>query len=350
MSETQTTPQTQGAAEPPARVSHRKWRATLALLLALAALAGLGWHWWDNRNRMNELRQELARRLAESDAAGREARAAAAQAQEAARQTDARLGLLEAKVAEFQGQQVALEALYQDLSRNRDETALAEVEQYLLTASQQLALGGNVRGALMALQSADARLASLNRPQLLALRKAIAKDMDRLAALPHVDIVGMSLRLDNLIAAVDSLPLAAEVRPEERAPARPVAEGSAWRRWWVETWEDIKQLVRIRHVEQAEPPLLAPSQTWFLRENLRLRLLSARLALLSRDQASFRADLTAAQEWITRYFDVNAKPASAAVSSVRQLSAAEIVIELPDLSASLEAARAIKLPPPKGAR
>jgi uroporphyrin-3 C-methyltransferase len=202
----------------------------------------------------------------------------------------------------------------------------------------------------MALQSADARLAVLNRPQLLALRKAIAKDMDRLAALPHVDIVGMSLRLDNLIAAVDSLPLAAEVRPEESAPARPVVEGSAWRRWWLETWEDIKLLVRIRHMDQPEPPLLAPSQTWFLRENLRLRLLSARLALLSRDQASFRADLAAAQDWIARYFDVNAKPASAALSALRQLSASEIVIELPDLSASLEAARAIKLPPPKGAR
>ncbi|HET9699304.1 MAG TPA: uroporphyrinogen-III C-methyltransferase, partial [Burkholderiales bacterium] len=240
MSETQATPQIQPAAQQPARAaSHRRWRATLALLLALVALGGLGWHWWDNRHRMNELRQELARRLAESDAAGREARAAAAQAQETTRQTDARLGLLEAKVAEFQGQQVALEALYQELSRNRDETALAEVEHYLLTAGQQLALGGNVRGALMALQGADARLAVLNRPQLLALRKAIAKDMDRLAALPHVDIIGMSLRLDNLIAAVDSLPLAAEVRPEGAAPARPAAEGSPWRRWWLETWADI---------------------------------------------------------------------------------------------------------------
>jgi uroporphyrin-3 C-methyltransferase len=350
MSETQSTPQIQGAAQPPDRAPHRKWRATLALLLALASLAGLGWQGWDNRNRMNELRQELARRLAASDAAGREARAAAAQAQEAVRQTDARLGLLEARVAEFQGQQVALEALYQELSRNRDETALAEVEHYLLTASQQLALGGNLRGALMALQSADARLAGLNRPQLLSLRKAIAKDMDRLAALPHVDIIGMSLRLDNLIAAVDSLPLAAEVRPAESAPAPPAAEGSPWRRWWRETWEDIKQLVRIRRVDRPEPPLLSPEQTWFLRENLRLRLLSARLALLSRDQASFRADLTASQEWITRYFDVNARPASAALSSLRQLTASEIVIELPDVSASLEAARAIKLPPAKGAR
>lgn len=345
MSETQTEIQ-----PPPAAAPHRRWRASLALLLALLAVGGLGWHWWDNRNRLNELREEFARRLSESDAASREARAAAAQAQEAARQADARIALLEARVAEFQGQQVALEALYQDLSRNRDETALAEVEQYLLTASQQLALGGNVRGALMALQGADARLAGLNRPQLLALRKAIAKDMDRLAALPHVDIVGMSLRLDNLIAAVDSLPLAAEVRPEEGTPARLAAEGGGWRRWWRETWEEIKQLVRIRQLGQPEPPLLAPNQSWFLRENLRLRLLSARLALHSRDQASLRADLNAAQEWIARYFDVNARPAAAALSSLRQLTASEIVIELPDLSETLEAARAIKLPPPKGAR
>jgi uroporphyrin-3 C-methyltransferase len=176
--------------------------------------------------------------------------------------------------------------------------------------------------------------------------------MDRLSALPHVDIVGMNLRLDNLIAAVDSLPLAAEVRPQEEAApaAAPAGAPGAWRLWWRDVWADLRQLVRIRHLERPDPPLLSPSQTWFLRENLRLRLLSARLALLSRDQASFRADLGAAQEWITRYFDVTARPAAAALATLRQLAAGDIVIELPDLGASLEAARAVKLPPPRGGR
>jgi uroporphyrin-3 C-methyltransferase len=339
---------------PPAveRPPHRRWRSGLALVLAVAALSAVGWQRWETHTQLGALREELARRLSESDTAGRAAQAAAAQAQEATRRAEERLDMLEAKLAEFQGQQVALEALYQELSRNRDETALAEVEQYLLIATQQLALGGNVRGALMALQNADSRLASLNRPQLLALRRAIAKDMDRLAGLPHVDIVGLSLRLDNLIAAVDGLPLAADMRPREAPAAElpPAGIQGAWMRWWREIWEDLKQLVRIHRMDRPEPPLLTPSQTWFLRENLRLRLLSARLALLARDQASYRADLNAAQEWTTRYFDVNARPTAAALSTLRQLTAGEIVVELPDLSATLEAARALKLPPPRGGR
>jgi len=350
MTDTQPPPQPSPPPLPRAGTPHRRWRGSAALAAALIALGAVAWQWWDARNQLQDLRQELARRLADADAAGKEARAEAGQAREAARQADAKLGLLEGKVAEFQGQQLALEALYQDLSRTRDETALAEVEQYLLIASQQLQLAGNVKAALIALQNADARLAALNRPQLTPVRRAVARDIDRLRALPHVDVIGLSLRLDNLMAAVDSLPLAAEVRPEQSAAVPPPAQGDAWSRWWRETWEDMKQLVRIRHMERGEPPLLTPGQTWFLRENLRLRLLSARLALLARDQTSFREDLKAAQDWVARYFDVNARSVAAAQGTLRQISAAELSIEVPDIAASLEALRAVKLPPAKGGR
>lgn len=328
-------------------------RATAALALALAAVAVAGWQWWDARIQLGEIRQELARRLAEGAATAKTAQDAAAQAQEAVREARVKLGLLEARLAESQNEQVALAAMYQELSRNRDETALAEVEQYLTIASQQLQLAGNVNAALLALQNADARLARLARPQLTGLRRAIARDMDKLKALPHVDIVGLSLRLDNLIAVVDALPLASDVRPEEARPAAappPPPGESAWRTWWRETWGDLRQLVRIRHMDRPEPPLLTPSQSWFLRENLRLRLLSARLALLARDEASFRGDLKAAQEWIGRYFEAEAKPVAASLAGLRQLSESELSIDLPDLSASLDALRSLKLPREKGAR
>jgi uroporphyrin-III C-methyltransferase len=341
-------------APPPAgtRPSGAGARVSAALVIALAALAVAGWQWWDTRVQFTEIREELARRLAESATLAKSAQGAASQAQDAVRQAEARLGLLEARLAESQNQQVALEAMYQELSRNRDETALAEVEQYLMIASQQLQLAGNVRAALLALQNADARLARLDRPQLTGLRRAIARDMDKLKALPYVDVTGISVRLDNLIAAVDTLPLAAEVRPEDNGPAapQPVAADGAWRNWWRETWNDLRQLVRVRRLDKAEPPLLTPSQTWFLRENLRLRLLSARLSLLTRDQASFRDDLNAAQDWVNRYFDTGAKPVAAALGTLSQLSGNEIRIELPDVSATLEAVRGTRLVREKGAR
>jgi uroporphyrin-3 C-methyltransferase/uroporphyrinogen III methyltransferase/synthase len=119
----------------------------------------------------------------------------------------AKIILLEGKQSEAQSQQLALEQVYQDLSRNRDEWALAEIEQVLSTASQQLQLAGNVPGALIALQNADNRLAKSDKPQFIAIRRAIAKDIERLKSLPALDLPGIALRLDSVIAQVDHIPL-----------------------------------------------------------------------------------------------------------------------------------------------
>src|SRR5207342_1659331 len=105
-------------------------------------------------------------------------------AQEAAGDVQVKVGVLDDKLAQSQNQQVALESLYQELSRNRDDWSLAEIEQIVLIASQQLQLAGDVRAALLALQTADSRLQRLDKPQLIPLRKVIAKDIERLKALP----------------------------------------------------------------------------------------------------------------------------------------------------------------------
>jgi uroporphyrin-3 C-methyltransferase len=277
--------------------------AFMALVLAVLALVLLGLEWHTNRSAVKSLRLEVAKRLADAETINKESRLIAEQSREGAADAQVKLGVLEQRLAESQSQQIALESLYQDLSRNRDEWAFAEIEQSLLIASQQLQLAGNVKGALIALQNADARLQRMDRPQLTALRKAIARDIDRLQALPYVDVVGVSLRLDNVIGAVDRLPLAMEVRPADTATSETPSdvERSAWKRFWREAWGELKQLVRVQHMDRAEVPLLAPSQAFFLRENLKMRLLGARLALLSRDQASYKADLEAARDWIVKY-------------------------------------------------
>jgi uroporphyrin-3 C-methyltransferase len=90
-------------------------------------------------------------------------------------------------------------------------------------------------------------------------------------------------------------------------------------------------------------PLLAPSQTFFLRENLKLRLLGARLALLSRDQTSYRADLKAASEWIAKYYDTREKSVNNVLGTLRNLHEGDINIEMPDISATLDAVRNLRL-------
>src|SRR3954469_3349049 len=185
--------------------------ALVAVLLA-AALAALAWI--DSRSRINSTQEEIARRLHEIENDSREARTLSRQAQEAVREAQVKVAGLEGRLAESQSQQLALEALYQDLSRNRDEWQLAEIEQVLTIASQQLQLARNVRAALLALQLAEARLARADRPQFTPIRRALARDIERLKAAPAIDFPALALRLDNVIASVDSLPLAFDERSE----------------------------------------------------------------------------------------------------------------------------------------
>jgi uroporphyrin-3 C-methyltransferase len=313
--------------------------------LAAVALGLLAWVWLDARERIGATQQELARRLRDIEADARDARSLARQAQEGTREMQARLGALEGKLADAQSQQVALEALYQDLSRNRDEWQLAELEQVLAIAAQQLQLSGNVRAALLALQHAESRLARSDRAQLVAVRRALARDIERLKALPAVDLPALSRQLDALVAGVDALPLGFDGRVERTEPKpKPAAgEQGALARVAAELWSEIRQLVVVRRVDAPEPPLLAPTQAYFLRENLRLRLLNARMALLARNQAAFQEDLRVAQLWLQRYFDARARPTQSALAQLRQLQAATLGFEpAPSISDSLEAVRGYK--------
>jgi len=245
------------------------------------------------------------------------------------------------KLAEFQNQQSGLEALYQELSRSRDEWVIAEIEQILTIASQQLQLTGNVQVALSALQTADARLARSGRPQFLPLRRVFSRDIERLKSAPSLDVPGLAAKLDQLIAGVDSLPLVQEARPQAAAAAKPEADG-LWERLVAELLGELKQLVRIQNMEGSEPALLSPPQAFFLRENLKLRLLSARLALLARDEAAYRSDVKVAASWLERYFDTRSRAAGATAVTLKQLGSGSIGVSLPTIGESLAAVRAYK--------
>lgn len=309
------------------------------------------WQWLDAHHQINQVQQELAKRLAEMDGNNKANQTLLTQNQEVVRELGGKLSLLESKYAESQNQRAALEALYQEMSSSRDQTALAEVEQMLMIAGQQLQLSANVKAALIAMQHADSRLQRLDRPALGGLRKAINQDIDKLRALPNIDVAGINLRIDALVGAVDTLPLSQSMRTQEEKPLpAPVAEDGRWDKFWRELWLEAKQLVRIENTQKRELPLLSPTQTFFLRENLKIRLLSARLALLSRDETSFKRDLKTAQEWIQLYFAPQSQEGAQALSTLQKLAASHINIDLPDVSASLEAVRNYRIAHEKATR
>ena len=320
-------------------------RHSLAVI-AFIAIALLAVQWYYSYRQLNALQLDLAQRLAATDVQSKESRGVAEQLREATRETQVRIGVLEAKLQESQNQQIALEALYQELSRSRDESLLAEVEQTLLVANQQLQIAGNVKSALIALQAADARLARLERPQLAGLRKMMARDIDRLKLAPFVDVIGINARLDNLVNTIEGLPLMPEARSADAIATnskKTEIDGNAWMRLTRELWRDVRDLVRIHNMDRPDMPLLTPTQAYFLRENLKLRLLSARLALLAREEKSFKADLKAAHEWLARYYDSRDKMVANAIAMTRQLQDSQVDIELPDLTASVDAVRNYRL-------
>jgi uroporphyrin-3 C-methyltransferase len=321
------------------------WPRRVALLAVVLAAALATYFWFDLRQRLSGTQEELAARLRTAEAGAREAATLARAAQDSVLASQARVAALEARLAESQSQQLALEALYADLSRNRDEWQLAEIEQVLAIASQQLQLAGNVRAALLALQLAEARLARTDRPQFVPIKRALARDIERLRALPAIDMAAMSARLDGLVAGVDALPLAFDERAERPAAPKPAPgapEAGFWSRLSAEVWGELRQLVVVRQMSANEPPLLPPSQAYFLRENLRLRLLNARLSLLARDEAGYREDLRAAEAWIRRYFDPRSKQTAEALAQLKSLSSASLSFEMPTISESLDAVRGYK--------
>ena len=338
----------------------------LAVLLAA--------NWWTSQNQITNLREEVARRLLSADTTSSETKVLARNVQDTTKEIQTKVILLEGKQSEAQSQQLALEQLYQDLSKNRDDWALAEIEQVLSTASQQLQLAGNVQGALIALQNADSRLAKSDKPQFITIRRAIARGMERLKSLPALDLPGVALRIDSVIAQIDHIPLWADERSvvsstAPKAPLRVLPKSSnntknikkmndepeeaawtlrlqdSWQSFSSEMWNEIKQLIRVRNVETPDVLLLTPSQSYFARENLKLRLLNARLALLARNEGIFRSDMIAAQDAIAKYFDTRAKQTQAAQALLRQVQGSNLSIEMPTLVDSLNAVRNYKVKP-----
>jgi len=342
-----------------------RWVPACLVILAVLVVA----QWWSARDQIGELRLELAHRLQQGDQTNAEAKMTAKEAQDTTRDLQTKVGVLESKQIESQSQQLALEQLYQDLSKNRDDWALAEIEQVLSTASQQLQLAGNVPGALIALQNADRSLSRSDKPQFILIRRAIAKDIDRLKALPLLDTTGITLRLDSLIGEVDGMPLlsdekpslpATQPKPSRRVDPKATATSAAgrsrdsqwsatledkWQSWSDEMWGEVRQLIRVRTVDTPDALLLSPTQAYYARENLKLRLLNARLALLSRNEGAFRSDLIAAQDEIGKYFDTRAKQTQVAQALLRQVQGSNLSIEMPTLAESLNAVRNYKAKP-----
>jgi uroporphyrin-III C-methyltransferase len=308
-------------------------------LVAILALGSSVLLW----QKLSNIQEQLARQSADAGSNAVEARAAAKQAQELARDTAARLSLAETRLSEVALQRAQLEDLIQSLSRSRDENLVADIQAALQVAQQQAQLTGSAEPLLSALRSADQRLERAGQPRLSRARAAIARDIDRIRGASVADVPGALVKLDELTRVVDELPLANAVGPQQPSTSAPQARRKAAPpppvRWWERLLADVRDeargLVRVSRIDEPDAMLLAPDQAFFVRENLKLKLLNARLGLLARQTDSARGDVASAAQAVRKYFDPSSRRTQAALALLQQVQGQLRSVELPRIDETL---------------
>lgn len=305
----------------------------VSLILALALWQKLG-----------AMQEQLARQSGDAGAAAIEARTVAKQAADVARDTAARLALTDARVAESTLQRSQLEELMQSLSRSRDENLVVDIESALRLAQQQSQLTGSVQPLLAALKTAEQRLQRAAQPRLGLLQRAIGRDLGRIQSTALADTPALLAKMDELIRSADDIPLANAVGQQTgRADGDDDTRGGtpANPAWWAApvsaVRNELRKLVRVSRVEQPEAALLSPEQAFFVRENLKLKLLNAKLGLLARQIEPARADIAAASLTLGRYFDGSSRKTQATATLLLQVQAQMRALELPRVDETLAA-------------
>lgn len=305
--------------------------------VALAALVASGLLW----QKISGIQEQLARQSADAGAQSQEARAVAKQAQEQAREAAARVSVFDARLSEVALQRTQLEELMQSLSRSRDENLVVDIESSIRLAQQQAQLTGSVEPLLAALKSADQRVTRAAQPRLTPLLRAIGRDIDRIKGAAVSDTPGLLVKLDELVRLADELVLANAVATVNGIGSAkpPVADNvpSWWRHSLQVVLDEARGLLRVSRIEQAEAALLSPEQSFFVRENFKLKLLNARLGLLARQIESSRTDLAAASASLVKYFDANSRKTQVTLALLQQVQGQMKTLQLPRVDETLAA-------------
>ena len=315
------------------------WRWSLAVptVLALAALVGSALLW----EKLSRIQNQLARQSADAGQQSLEAKAWAKQAQETVKDSAARLGLLESRLGEVALQRGQLDELMQSLTRSRDENLVVDIEAALRMAQQQSQLTGSMEPMLAALKSAQQRVQRVGQSRLTAVQRAIEKDLEQVKSAQVTDVPGLLIKLDALVALVDELPLANQTVTTSALQAMPAQAAPASLSWWqiglTRMGQEVRGLLRVSRIDAPEAALLSPDQSFFLRENLKLKLLNARMGLLARQSESLQSDLSACASLIRKYTDMNSRKAQQALQLIEQSQAQLRKAEIPRLDSTLSA-------------
>jgi uroporphyrin-3 C-methyltransferase len=329
-------------AQADAPASSGKWLTWGIAVIAVVGAVGSGLMW----AKLSGIQEQLARQSADTGSQAVEARVTSKQAEELARETAARLSVTDAKLSEVSLQRSQLEELMQSLSRSRDENLVVDIESAIRLAQQQAQLTGSVQPLLAALNSAEQRLTKVAQPRLAPVLRAVTRDIERIKATAVADTPALLFKLDELVRVVDTLPLLNAVGNAPQPKAAQPEPTTSWAKaismsWWEKVlsdiWGDAQNLIRVSRIDKPEASMLAPDQSYFVRENLKLRLLNARLGLLARHFDVVQSDMQQANEDLVHFFDLQTRQGQTTLALAREVLAQSKQIEIPRVDDTIAA-------------
>jgi uroporphyrin-3 C-methyltransferase len=314
-----------------------RWAIWLVAGLAIMALLVSVVVW----QKVTGMQEMLARQSADAQSNSAEAHALAKQAVSLAQETAARAAVLDSRLSEVALQRSQLDELIQSMSRSRDENLVVDIDAALRLAQQQAQLTGSVEPLMAALKSAEQRIVRAAQPRLVPLQRAVARDIDRVKSSAVSDTPTMLIKLDELVHLADSLAPANAVLPLRSADKPAAVAPTGVVTWWQNALQmvfgEVRGLVRVSRIDKPEAALLSPEQSFFLRENLKLKLLNARLGLLARQIDAAKSDLTEAEAVLTSYFDASSRKTQGALQLLRQVKDQMRTLQVPRIDETLAA-------------
>lgn len=210
---------------------------------------------------------------------------------------------------------------------------LAQADFLVKLAGRKLWSDQDVTTAAALLKSADASLADMNDPSLIAARRALTDDISSLSAVSQVDYDGIILKLNQLSNQVDNLRLAdndSDDTPMDSDGSELSSTVHEWRQNLVKSWHNfMDSFITIRRRDESAVPLLAPNQDIYLRENIRSRLLVAAQAVPRHQDETYKQSLENVSTWVRAYYDTDDATTKAFLDELEALGQQSINMDVP---------------------
>jgi uroporphyrin-3 C-methyltransferase len=363
------TPEAPTASTPPV-LKRGGWLAVVALILATGAIGFSAVNW----KNYGGLRVAVGERVQAAEAESAQLRQLSSDTATQLNAAQARVTALEQRVSELNLQRTQLEELMLSVSRSRDDTLVQDLISSLHFAAQQSQLTGTTQPNIAALQAGIERIESASNPRLSGVRDAMRQDLTALQGAANSDVsvivrqlAVLSREIDSLQMRDTALPPVVQPRPADKTvPAVGVASAeaatdqpsgliaraqtaltAAWNQVWSFAKNQGQDLIRIRTAQPSDDLVVTPEAALLVKSNLKLQLLTARVALMAGQKSTAAEDIAAVLQNVTRLTDPMSAPVQRTVDGLQKAQAAIAALYVPSPQASLAALTALAVTAPR---